>query len=362
MLLLFAIETALFRLTDAYRRKDRESTVPEHTIVCVDLSVYSLAQSRSIAIDQAQRDALQTIDYKNSYPYLCKLFYLGKNDYILSIVVHHVAFDDLSWSLLENIIETTYNTGGKIQADEIVNDFDEYLKFLVDRISSRDDELSYWSKYLKDCELFINSPVTYSRHQARPFMGQRLFFVLDGVTTKRINEVCGSMHVDPVAFFLSLFALVIFNLSNHVNFGLGVSINLRREPKLKKIVGYLTNVVIFTLTHGILSKPFPVMLKHFQEWIETSVMHGTFPLVEATKLCSQQHSYCTSLVPQYLFNFISSYRKRSEPNLGVDVRTETINVETRTSKAEIMLDVHSQEQNFEYIWEYSTSHMMLCMI
>ena len=310
-------------------------------VIQIDLSAFPTDKGLRDAIHLSQKNALLPIDLRK-VPYRCTLYYVGKGCYVLNLVIHHISFDYSSWNVLQQVLQDAYNTSSTKSSPIISSDI-YHLKNI--------EHQTFWKEEMKDCNLTVRLPTTFTRMGARPFVGKRLLFKLD-ICDTTIKRFCHGIKISPSVLFLSAYGLMVHWLSKESSFGIGVNISQRHTANLKMKVGFLTTTVICKFPEDILVGCYFDLLRYIQSWQE-KVIHCSIPIYEIIKYSQQEHS-AQKYLPQLIFNYISNYKKPSL-SLGEGIVSEFVELSTRTSKAELVLDVNHDGQCYNIVWEYCTS-------
>ena len=342
--LTYSLNRALGYITPSFY-SESESDCNE--VVHVDLSAFSFEKSQECALQMSQRNALIPINLKKS-PHRCILFYIGKGCYILSLVIHHISFDFTSWKIFRRILENTF-TYSAIESSEL----DTLHAGSPEDYVCNNEHLMFWKEQMKDCQLFVKLPSTYERKGARLFVGKRLNFRLK-CDNHIITKFCQGINIDPSVLFLSVYGLLIHWISKESMFGIGVNVSQRYNAKLKQKIGFLTNTVICKFTEQALVGRYIDLLQHIQTWQERAVYHSSVSLFEIIECTQRYHLGTQNYLPQFLYNYIPDH---TEPSLSLGKHTEAefIDMPTRTSKAELVLDVNHDGKYYNIVWEYCTS-------
>lgn len=309
-------------------------------VVHVDLSALPIDKSQRHAIYLSQKNALLPFDLKKA-PFRCILYYVGEGCYVLSLVIHHISFDYSSWSTIQRILEDSY----KLSSEEGLETFTCNKSY-----SNMDEHLNFWKEEMKGCSVTFTLPTTFEEKGARPFVGKRLEFKLDG---SLIGKLCHGIKIDPSVLFLAVYGLLVHKISKQSLFGIGVNISQRHTTDLKQQVGFLTNTVICKFPTDVLEGHYFDLLLYVQNWQKQAVYHSSVSILEVIKFTQQQ--ICgPKYLPELLFNFISRYTEPSL-SLGEYIVSEYVELPTRTSKAKLVLDVNHDGECYNIVWEYCTS-------
>lgn len=315
----------------------------------IDLS-NCCSNTKVSALQMIQKDACTPLDLKTTV-YRCKIYYLSNMHCILSLVVHHIAFDYHSWNALKTIIETgcitsTFYKSKMTWLQFVQSEHEQYKlrKIEVDQ---------FWHDQLHDFPCFIPFPTSFLRPHVCHHRGRRAQQRFEASLYQKFSNLCNALDVQPVCFILSIFALLIYSLSKQHRFCIAVVCSRRVSAELKDTVGFVANTLICAFTSAILNRPFQELLEYTQSWHDKAQKHGCITFSELVKIWGYNESEPEHHFPQFILNCISDFRPHSF-QLGDNISTTPVAVDTYTAKAELLLDVTLSELGLSFTWEYDT--------
>ena len=350
-----ALEKALSILREAlwdeYSKNSAISSI-EH-VMHIDLCSLPLEEGTKCALGMVQQDAVSVIDVNKSH-FRCSLYYLSSDCWILSLVIHHLAFDYSSWGCLQQLIEYSYSCNFSAFQEKWVP-FHKFVQYDQQEYEKSNFQIiNFWTNHLKECQLFVNFPTTFPRPRHECYRGQRMPLKFD-LSAHNLLNFCEALEVDPASFFLSTFAVLIYNLSHEHSFGIGVSISRRVTADMKKIVGLLVNTIVCCFPLDKLQDSFANLLQYVHTWHKEALRYSSVHFQNLVSLCAHDSSDAAHhIIPQFYFNYISEFQQPSL-QLGSDIDADFLDIQTYTAKAELALDVHSLGDCFECILEYNTA-------
>ena len=319
----------------------------------VDLCSLPLEAGQKSALKMVQKDAVCAVDLNKS-PFRCTLYYLSSDCWILSLVIHHLVFDYASWGCLQQLIEYAYcHKSSDFQTYCVpFNDFLECDQQEYGKNSSQ--IVDFWTSHLKHCQLFIDFPTTFPRPRCQCYRGRRIPFTFD-LSASAVVDFCEALEVDPLSFFLSTFAVLLYSISHKHSFGIGVTVGRRMTANMKRIVGLLVNTVLCCFPFDKLQDSFANLLQYVQAWHKEALSYSSVHFQDLVNFCvhnSPQAVHHT--IPQFFFNYISKFQQPCF-ELGSDVDIDFLDIQTYTAKAELFLEVHSLGSSFQGTLEYNTA-------
>ena len=317
----------------------------------IDLSSLCYIEAKAVSLQMAQKDTCTPMDLK-LHPYRCTLYCICKNNYLLTLVFHHIIFDYHSWKNFVDIFQALYHSGNT----QKLMPFSKYSISEQQNYSAKRKEVNkFWKDHLHGCPLHISLPSCFMQSYASEwhYRGNKFVCHLGSDSYNHITKLSKALDIHPSCIFIIAFAVLIHQLSRQDDFGIGIVMNRRTTVDLKRIIGFVAKTLIFHFSSAILNKPIPYILRHIQLWQDNAMKNGSIPFEEILQILGHNSSYKDFHFPQFLFNFISNAK---EPTIELenDVHVRYLPLETRTCKAELVLDV-SYSEDLSYTWEYNSS-------
>lgn len=317
----------------------------------IDLSSLCYNEAKAVSLQMAQKDACTPMDLKSS-PYRCTLYHVCKDNYILTLLFHHIIFDYHSWKNFINIFEELYHSGDILSTNKHTPFTNYSMTEHQNYYAKRQEINKFWKDHLHGCPLHISLPHCFMQSSELYYRGNKFVYPLGNDSYNLIAKLSKTLDIHPSCFFIITFAVLIHQISRQNDFGIGIVVNRRTTADLKRIIGFVTKTFIFHFSSEILNKPLPFILRHFQSWQENAMKNGSIPFDELIQILGYNASYKGYHIPQFLFNFISDAKKPTI-KLENDVNVKYLPLETHTCKGELVLDV-SYSEDLSYSWEYNS--------
>ena len=356
--LAFAFEKVLPFLDSAYSDQLNKSSTNHcrpAQMKHIDLSSLLCDQyALQCAIRRVQLDAITPIDY-GSCPYRATLYHLGNDIFLISVVAHHMVFDHQTWINIDKAIEHLYHNPDLSTFTGL--NTDSYSAYIAHEehsyIKMKSECLEFWKSCLEECTPFVHFPTSYMRLKPISFYGNVYSSALPVDICHQVNEVCAVFSIWPAFLFLAVYSIMIHNLSNCSKFAIGVTMNQRTPKRLEDIIGMMITVLPCSFPESIFKSNFYELICHVGDWFWSASKYSSVPCLEVMKMWNKEHTDCH--LPQFIYNFVPDSLS-SVLNLGPSVSTKKIDVQTYTSKAEILLSVYlTSSKSYSCVWEYNSS-------
>jgi len=212
--------------------------------------------------DQAELDQELTkevnhvYDLLNEYPIRARLYKLQSTqnyyNYYLSIVIHHIAFDEWSSNIFLAEFQEYYNYyyGKSNGLKPILNlpklsiqykDFAFWQRCYL-RGDKLNKQLNYWKYKLYDYQT-INLPTDKPRPKRLEYLGSNIHFKLDKDTSNSLRKLAKEMNISLYSLLLAGYYLMLRSYSNQDDLVLGVPVANRHYSQTENLIGFFVNTL-----------------------------------------------------------------------------------------------------------------------
>ena len=208
-------------------------------------------QSRHHDPDEIQKIVVEIIDhpFDLSCDYMLKasLIQLGPTQHILEMVVHHIAFDGWSNSLLLNELAISYKHVREGRAPELETlpfqyaDFAVWQKHLVhgDLLRRKSD---YWKKKLLNLNM-LQLPVDFPKPPVPNFNGSVETLQIDKALRDQLSKLAQEQSATLFMTLLTAFKMLLSHYSGQQDICVGTVTTGRHQKELEKLIGYFVQTL-----------------------------------------------------------------------------------------------------------------------
>ncbi|MDQ3786637.1 MAG: condensation domain-containing protein, partial [Actinomycetota bacterium] len=206
----------------------------------VDLTDRPAAEREAGVREIRLRDLSTPIDLRTQPPWRVTLVRVADDDAVLLIVVHHIVFDGMSWSVLARELRAFYGaaTRGEPVALPEVHDIEA-----CPETGPGDDGLAYWTNRLAGL-----APLELPTDRARPAQwvadGDNVDLVVPSDLANRLAALGRAHRATPFMVYLAAYQLLLARYSRQDDVAVGVSVSTRRPDELPLIGMFLNTVVL----------------------------------------------------------------------------------------------------------------------
>ncbi|MER7023671.1 MULTISPECIES: amino acid adenylation domain-containing protein [Streptomyces] len=307
-----------------------------------DLIVTALSAG---GLGQATANAARyAFDLAREIPLHARLFTLGPQDHVLMLVVHHIAADGWSLTLLGKDLATAYTarrTGLAPRWTPLPVQYADYTLWQQGLLGERDapdsllsGQLAYWSRALEGLPEHIALPVDRPYPPQASHQGGNASFAWDAALHRRLVRLAHACGASPFMVVQAALAALLSRLGAGDDIPVGVTVAGRTDQATEDLVGFFVNTLVLRVdTSG--NPTFRDVLSRVKERSLDAYAHQDIPfeyLVEALRPAR-------SLAHHPLFQVLLAW----QPPLSVPelpgVGSEALPVATGTARLDLSLSL-----------------------
>lgn len=233
------------------------------------------------------KDISHIFDLGHDYPIRVKLYTLNssssKPKIILSVVIHHIAFDGWSTDIFLNELKEFYR---HFQAHEMgmsselklpplsiqYKDFAIWQRgYLTGEILEK--QLSYWKDNLEGYSP-LNLPTDFIRPSEVDYQGHNIPFELERGLSQRLREVAKGLGVSLNSLMLSCYYLMLRAYTGQDDIVIGSPVANRHYRQIEHLIGYFVNTLALRVKFQDVIASDKRTLKSFIEHVGREVLEA----------------------------------------------------------------------------------------
>ncbi|MFK8102722.1 MAG: amino acid adenylation domain-containing protein, partial [Saprospiraceae bacterium] len=186
-------------------------------------------------------------DLSQDHMLRAKLIKLSEEEYLLVLVMHHIASDAWSGPILFNELMELYEAKQADRLPELKEMLVQYAdyslwqrKYLTGELL--DQRLAYWENKLADVEL-LNLPTDFARPVIQSKNGTDQVFTLDKKLSQQLNQLIQAEGVTPFLFFLAAFKVLLYRYEGQKDIIVGSPIANRTQSGIEHLIGFFVNTI-----------------------------------------------------------------------------------------------------------------------
>ncbi|CAH0046828.1 unnamed protein product [Clonostachys solani] len=211
----------------------------------VGLRVIDIEPDRDTYTEWLRQEQTTPFDLTSEPAWRVSLLRLGEDDYILSVVMHHIISDGWSADVLRHELGHFYAAALKGEPPSLpplpinYRDFGMWQK-QDEQMKEHRRQLEYWTEQLMDsapAELLCDKP----RPATPSGNAEAVQVIIDGAVYEALQAFCLTHRVTAFTVLLAAFRITHYRLTGAEDATIGTPIANRNRPELENIIGFFVN-------------------------------------------------------------------------------------------------------------------------
>ncbi|MBE9229579.1 amino acid adenylation domain-containing protein, partial [Phormidium sp. LEGE 05292] len=220
-----------------------------------------------------------------------KMWQVATDEYVLLIVIHHIAADGWSIGVLNRELSAHYRaitTGSAVELPELSVQYADFTLWQRQWLTTEvlEPQLSYWKQQLAAAPPLLELPTDRPRPAIQTFRGGTERFQLDALLTSRLRQLS---HKSGTTLFMTLltgFVVLMSRYSGQTDLVIGSPIANRNRKEIEGLIGFFVNTLAlrFDLSSELTLK---ALLEQVRQVTQNAYDHQDLPfemLVEELQL------------------------------------------------------------------------------
>ncbi|MFE0461113.1 amino acid adenylation domain-containing protein [Kitasatospora sp. NPDC058965] len=216
----------------------------------VDLTALAGAEQEQRLRELGAAEAAAPIDLRTRAPWRLVLVRLAPQEAVLLVTVHHIAFDNWSWSVLTGELQALYGAFSTGAADPLPEPEVQYADFAeweretwAARPELMERQRAYWQDRLAGLTA-LELPTDHRRPPVWEPAGAAVRFTVPAELAERLAALGRSVGATPFMVHLAAFQLLLGRYADRTDIAVGVSVARRDQPGLEQLIGMFLNTVV----------------------------------------------------------------------------------------------------------------------
>ncbi|MFD3522131.1 amino acid adenylation domain-containing protein [Streptomyces sp. NPDC058653] len=290
--------------------------------------------------------ARHTFDLAREVPLKAWLFTTGPTEYVLAMVIHHIAADGWSAAPLAQDLATAYTAHARGAVPEWAPlpvqyaDYTLWQRELLGDDSDPDSlygkQYAYWAKQLAGLPEQVTIPGDRPRPAVLQYKGDLLHFTLGAEVHEGVSELARASGATPFMVLQATMAALLTRLGAGTDIAIGSGIAGRTDDGLKDLIGLFVNTwVMRTDTSG--DPTFAELVAQVRKSSLAAYSHQDIPFESLVEKLNPERS--ASVHPLFQIALVLQNNKEAEFELpGLLVRGEGVG--TGTARYDVLLSLN----------------------
>ncbi|MER5649307.1 amino acid adenylation domain-containing protein [Streptosporangium sp. NPDC002524] len=232
-------------LRTVYGEND-EGTPFQHVVAddSLDLPVRDCAEADAEAY--ATRFAALPFDLRAERPIRLELLRLGDDAYALVLVVHHIAWDGMTWGSLSRDLSALYRAAVSGEPDGLPTLTVHYPDFAAweQNRPLPEEEMDYWRGRLDPPPAPLDLPADRPRGATASERGGRRARRFDDAVTAGMRELAAKENLTPYMVMLAAHAVLLHRYTGATDIAIGSAVMNREHTEIERLAGNFGNTLV----------------------------------------------------------------------------------------------------------------------
>ena len=235
---------------------------------------------------QVMRQLMTPFDLETGPLFRAHLFCLPDNEYVFSMVIHHLVTDGWSMNLLLQDLVQAYlqhSSFGEANLSPLPIQYGDYAHWQRQRLTEEKQAqlLDYWSTQLHGVEP-LALPTDLPRPRVQTFNGNTLRFTIDEATVTGLRNIATQQGCSFFTLLLSAYGVLLHKYSGQNDFAIGTPVAGREHTALEQVVGFFVNTLAVRLTLDP-NDSFTCLLQQVKQTVVDGFAHQEVPFEQVVE-------------------------------------------------------------------------------
>jgi thioesterase domain-containing protein len=328
----------------------------QHVVPSIKWSLSLIDLSKSAASEfEVSRKIAEEVNYAfdplNDLLFRVHLLKLNDTEHVLTLVMHHLISDGLSWAIFLNDLTTLYGSNLKGEIRDLPDLPVQYGDFVVWQrefvaSSTHSNQRKYWESVLEGVPA-LDLPLDFARQSSMELSGARAELSLTSDLSARIRDFS---KIEGATIFMTLFAAfqaLLNRVTAQEDLLICTPVSGRTLPETEIIIGYFNNLLPLRVAiSGDLT--FRDLLGRVRQNALAAFEYPDVPL--------HQIAHTPSLMNLPFSRAMFSLQDNTGHTLTLeDLQVEPIPAYNQTANFELCLTVQDQGRHLNLVAEYRTA-------
>jgi len=320
----------------------------------IDLSELPEAQREAEMLYLATEEAQRSFDLTRGPLLRAKLLWLGADEHILLLTLHHIIGDGWSFSVLIRELMALYEaflTGKPSLLPELTIQYADFTVWQRQwlRGELHDRQLSYWEKQLDGLPQ-LELPTDRPRPTVQSFRGARQPFALSASLTKKLKTLSRQESATLFMTLLAAFQTLLARYTGQEDIVVGSPIANRNRAEIEGLIGFLVNTL--ALRTDLSGNPtFRELLGRVREVALGAYTHQDLPFEKLVEELQPERN----LSHNPLFQVMFALQNAPSSTLELEGLTlHSLEIDRGIARFDLTLFIWEQAETLHGTVEYST--------
>lgn len=275
------------------------------------------------------------------------LIQITRNLHILITDIHHIISDGISNACLIQEVIACYKNEA---TQEKTVDYADYVDWHYQYINNQ-SRLIHETRYYKS---LLDHPgvIEYSNQKTqsnRPNGHETIEFTLPAEIYDQLTEAASYLHITEFSLLLSVFFLLIYNLTRHEDLTIGTVASGRLAAEHQHVLGLFVNLLAIRMNIGA-NQPIGAFMQDVCKTIKSAMDMQCYPY----ELLIKDLQYDIQPNGQTLFNTVFVMQNYKQTSLDIEhLHISRIPLNPQQSKYDLYVNCYKEGQALLFSWTYA---------
>ncbi len=283
----------------------------------------------------------------------------AEDDHIFMLVLHHIATDGWSRSVLYRDLTTIYDAlkaGTEPDLPALPIQYADYAVWHREWLESGvvDQQLDYWKQKLAGAPSRLDLPTDYPRPRIRSYLGDQRSLMLDVPTRDGLKAIAREHNTTLFVALVAVFSLLLGRHAGQSDVVIGTPFAGRNRTEFEEMVGYFINPLALRI--DLSGDPsFAELLRRARDTVLEAFAHADVPYELVVRETNPERDLSQTPVFQAMILLHNPEWQTARPKFQPEgVRTTEITHEKGWAKFDVLLGMSERASGLNTTWEYST--------
>ena len=330
----------------------------------LDFEVVDASNLSNLELKQRiNSESQRPFELQNKPAIRLRLFNFAAAEYVLLVVIHHIAVDGLSRGILVEEFQLIYQallSDTKPKLTPLQNTYRDYVSWQRDLLAGRSGVKlwQYWQAKLGGDLPVLNLPTDKPRPPIQTYNGSSAQFRLSEQLTKDLKQLAKQEKVTLYTLVLAVYNVLLYRYTGQTDILVGTPTSGRTRAEFISVVGYFVDPVV--MRANLSNNPsFSDFLAQLRQTVVEALAHQNFPFTLLVERLQPERELSHSPIFQTTFHLYNSRQFASLPASVVEEQTTRLKIEpweTRQPEALFDLDLEIKDDGTSLtgIFKYNT--------
>ncbi|GAB1540889.1 hypothetical protein NUACC21_35580 [Scytonema sp. NUACC21] len=314
----------------------------------IDFTRHQNRETHSQVLDELNREAHRPFNLSSDLMLRAALYRVDYQEYVLLLVMHHIASDGWSMGILWQQLATVYEAFSKNLPNPLPKLPIQYADFAIwqrQQLSGQvlKQQLDYWKDQLAGANTVLELPTDKPRPPVQTYRGAMQSLILPQTLAASLTVRSQQEGVTLFMTLLAAFGTLLHRYTGQEDILIGSPIAGRNRAELEDLIGFFINTVVLRINCSE-NPSFSTLLNRVRQMALGAYTHQDMPFEKLVQELQPERDTSRNPLFQVWFNMLNLKDiKLGLPGLTV----EPLSMPEASSKFDLTLYVTEQQQGIK---------------